>query len=125
MRNLILILVLMPFMAFSQMFLPEVTEVCFFHSGSDERECFAADQTFSIELVDNKYFLISSNGEIKKYFITSYFANDKGEISDDYFEIDFEGEINKISKLYFDTYIEVVIYNGKENIVYSYEKREQ
>lgn len=125
MKKLIFILVLMPFMAFSQTFLPEVTKVCFFYTDSDERECFMADETFSIELIDNEYFLIKSNGEIKKYFITSYFANDEGDVSEDYFEIDFDGEINKIVKLYFETYIEVIIYNETENIVYSYTKREQ
>jgi hypothetical protein len=125
MRNLIFIIVLMPFMAFSQVIMPEVTKVCFYYWDSPETDCYEANETFSIELVDNEYFLFKSNGKIKKYPIIGYYIHkDTKEDMNNFFDIDFDGEKYNVSILIGDDFKDIMIHNKKECLVYTYKKRE-
>lgn len=125
MRKLIFIIVLMPFMAFSQVIMPEVTEVCFYKLDSPETDCYEANETFSIELVDNEYFLFKSNGEIKKYPIIGYYIDkETKEEMNTFFDIDFYGEKYNLLIIYGNTFTEILIDNEKERLVYTYGKRE-
>jgi hypothetical protein len=112
-------------MAFSQVIMPEVTKVCFYKLDSPKTDCYEANETFSIELVDNEYFLFKINGEIRKYTITGYYIDkETKEEMNTFFDIDFDGEKYNLLIIYGNTFTEILIDNEKERLVYTYGKRE-
>ena len=127
MKKLILILSLLPFISFSQVLLDKVDYVCFSHKTDKEYDCYEADSTYSIELVDNDHFVIKGGGEITNHKITNFFVNKITLKEDkDLFEIDFNGETYTIILHETNELKRVLIFNDSETLKYTYiKKREQ
>lgn len=126
MKKLILILSLLPFISFSQVLLNEVTQVCFKDKTKDTLECFYANSTFYVEIINNDYLVVKSNGEIKKYkIIADYIDLITNKPLTDNFSIDFDGVEYHLLIAENNKHKIVSISNDYEAIIYSVNKKKR
>ena len=124
MKKLILLFVLLPLFSFSQMILKEVTQQCFRDKVKGDFDCFYANETFSVEIENNDYLVVKSNGEIKKYKIIAEYIDPLTNIPlTDNFAIDFNGSEYHLLIAEDDEHKIVSISNDYESLIYSVNKK--
>ena len=126
MKKLILLFVLLPLFSFSQMILKEVTQQCFEDKVKGDFDCFYANETFSVEIENNDYLVVKSNGEIKKYkIIADYIDLITNKPLTDNFSIDFDGVEYHLLIAENNKHKIVSISNDYEAIIYSVNKKKR